>query len=320
MVSRDRSESAVTVAEKQQLRRSGRSADVRSRLMLVTLCLIWGLTWPMMKISLNAIPPLSMRTLTAVIGCVSMFAICLFKRRSLRVSTARDWLHVFVASFFNISAFSLFTAFAQILAATSRVAILTYTLPIWTLLLAWLVLGERPSRLQGVAVVLCAVGIAIIVAPLAVSGVPLGLVLAVGGGFSWAAGTVYLKWARINADPMGAAAWQLAIGFVVITACLLIFDGRLDFGTADAKALLALAFVGVMGNAVAYAMWFDILPVVPAATAALGILGIPVLGVLSTVLIVGDRLSRDDIIGFALIFAASACVLLFPQTPARASS
>ena len=310
----------MTVAEKQQLRRSGRSADVRSRLMLVTLCLIWGLTWPMMKISLNAIPPLSMRTLTAVIGCVSMFAICLVQapqpsgidRAGLAACVRRFILqHLGLQPFHRVRANS---------AATSRVAILTYTLPIWTLLLAWLVLGERPSRLQGVAVVLCAVGIAIIVAPLAVSGVPLGLVLAVGGGFSWAAGTVYLKWARINADPMGAAAWQLAIGFVVITACLLIFDGRLDFGTADAKALLALAFVGVMGNAVAYAMWFDILPVVPAATAALGILGIPVLGVLSTVLIVGDRLSRDDIIGFALIFAASACVLLFPQTPARASS
>ena len=138
--------------------------------MLVILCLIWGMTWPMMKISLNEIPPLSMRTMTAAIGGVSLFSICLFKRRSLRISTARDWAHVFVASFFNISAFSLFTAFAQILAATSRVAILTYTLPIWTLLLAWLVLGERPSRLQGFAILLCCVGIAILVAPLAATG------------------------------------------------------------------------------------------------------------------------------------------------------
>jgi len=129
----------MTVTGDQQLQKSDRAADVRSRLMLVTLCLIWGMTWPMMKISLTEIPPLSMRTMTAAIGGVALFAICLFKRRSLRVSTARDWVHIFVASFFNISAFSLFTAFAQIQAATSRVAILTYTLPIWTLLLAWLV-------------------------------------------------------------------------------------------------------------------------------------------------------------------------------------
>ncbi|MGB7102468.1 MAG: DMT family transporter [Xanthobacteraceae bacterium] len=310
----------MTVSEREpRLQKSGPAADVRSRLMLVILCLIWGMTWPMMKISLNEIPPLSMRTMTAAIGGISLFSICLFKRRSLRISTARDWAHVFVASFFNISAFSLFTAFAQILAATSRVAILTYTLPIWTLLLAWLVLGERPSRLQGFAILLCCIGIAILVAPLATTGIPLGLALAVGGGFSWAAGTVYLKWARINGDPMGAAAWQLAIGFVVITACLLIFDGGLDLGSAGPGAWLALIFVGVMGNAVAYAMWFDIVPVVPTATAALGILGIPVLGVLSTVLIVGDRLTRADIVGFAFIFAASACVLLFPHGPKRAT-
>ena len=200
---------------------------------------------------------------------------------------------MFVASFFNISAFSLFTAFAQILAATSRVAILTYTLPIWTLLLAWLVLGERPSRLQGVAIVLCAVGIAILVCAAGSIGRSAGLVLAVGGGFSWAAGTVYLKWARINADPMGAAAWQLAIGFVVITACLLIFDGRLDLGTPACRRLLGARLCRRAGQRIAYAMWFDIVPVVPAATAALGILGIPVLGVFSTVLIVGDRPTGD---------------------------
>lgn len=310
----------MTISEREpQLHKERHADEVRARLMLVTLCLIWGMTWPMMKIALNEIPPLSMRTLTAAIGGVSLFVICLVKRRSLRIRTPRAWAHVFVASFLNISAFSLFTAFAQIQAATSRVAILTYTLPIWTLVLAWLVLGERPSRLQGIAVVLCAIGIAILVAPLATSGIPLGLVLAVGAGFSWAAGTVYLKWARIDADPMGAAAWQLAIGFVEILACLLIFDGGLDLHSADAGALAALAFVGVMGNAVAYAMWFDIVPMVPAATAALGILGIPVLGVASTVLIVGDRLTGPDIIGFALIFAASACVLLFPHGPKRAT-
>ena len=130
---------------------------------------------------------------------------------------------------------------------------------------------------------LCCVGLAILVAPLATTGIPLGLALAVGGGLSWAAGTVYLKWARIDGDPMGVAGWQLAIGFVVFTACLLIFDGRLDLGAAGPSAWFALIFVGVLGNAVAYAMWFDIVPVVPAATASLGILGIPVIGVLSTV-------------------------------------
>jgi len=296
------------------------AGDIQARLTLVALCLIWGLTWPMMKIALNEMPPFSMRTLTAGLGALALLAICLAKRRSLRVSGGKAWAHVVIASLLNMVGFSLLSAFAQIAAATSRVAILTYAMPIWALLLAWLVLGERPGRIQAVAFALCAGGLAVLIRPLATTGVPLGLLLAVGSGFSWAAGTVYLKWARIDADPMGAAVWQLAIGFVVIVACLLIFDGGLDLHSADAGALAALIFVGVMGNAVAYAMWFDLVPVVPAATAALGILGIPVLGVLSTVLIVGDRLTGADILGFTFIFAASACVLLFPHTPRPVTS
>jgi drug/metabolite transporter (DMT)-like permease len=283
--------------------------DLRARLMLVVLCLIWGLTWPMMKIALNEIPPLSMRTATAFIGTLSLLAICLASGRSLRVPFGRAWLHVLAASILNVVAFSLFSAFAQIAAATSRVAILTYAMPIWTLVLGWAVLSERPSRIQSVAIALCAIGLIVLVSPVAMAttGMPWGLLFAIGSGFSWAAGTVYLKWARIDADPVGLASWQITIAFVIIAACMLLFEGGLQFQHAHAGALLAVVFTGVLGNAVAYALWFAIVRRVPALTATLGIVGIPVVGVVSTMLIIGERLSVADTIGFLFIFAASLC-------------
>ena len=288
--------------------------DIQARLMLVVLCLIWGLTWPMMKIALNEIPPLSMRTLTAGIGALALLLICLVGRRSLRIPTARAWAHVVVASILNVVGFSLFSAFAQIAAATSRVTILTYTMPIWTLVLAWVVLRERPSPVQTIAIALCAIGLAVLIRPLAATGIPLGLLLAVGSGASWAAGTVYLNWARIQADPVGLASWQITIAFFVIAASMLIFEGKLDLGAAHTDALLAVGFTGVFGNAVAYAMWFAIVRRVPALTATLRIVGIPVIGVVSTILILGERLTTADAIGFAFIFAASVCA----QLPASA--
>jgi drug/metabolite transporter (DMT)-like permease len=303
----------VTISAKEQAMHKAGAANVRARLLLILLCLIWGTTWPAMKISLNEIPPLSMRTLTAALGAVVLPLICIFRRRSLRVPNARAWAHIVAASFLNIIAFSLCSAFAQIAAATSRVAILTYTLPIWALLFAWAVLGERPNRVQWIAVALCIVGIAILVGPLATTGIPLGLALAVGGGASWAAGTVYLKWARIEADPLGAASWQMIIAFFVIAGCLLFFDGPLDLHAARADGMLAVLYSGAIGNAVAYAVWFDLVQQLPAGTVSLGILGIPVIGVTSSVLILGDRPTPTDLIGFAFTFAASACIVLTPQ-------
>jgi drug/metabolite transporter (DMT)-like permease len=309
----------VTVQKRSAKKRAAAAAaDVEARLLLALLCLVWGLTWPAMKLALGGFAPLSMRTLTAGLGALTLFLICLAKRRSFRIPNARAWGHVVIASLLNVVGFSLCSAFALMAAATSRVAILVYSLPIWTVLLAWLVLDERPNRFQAVAIGLCACGLAILIYPLAATGIPLGALFAVGAALSWAAGTVYVKWVRIEADPMGVASWQLTIAFFVIAGCMLAFGGGLDPRHADASALIGVAFSGIVGNGVAYGLWFAVIGRVSAATASLGILGIPVIGVLSSVLILGDRPTAADMIGFALIFAASVCVLATPHAPATA--
>ncbi len=123
--------------------------DIRAKLTLVLLCLIWGVTWPAMKIALEQMPPLTMRAMTSGIGALTLLVVCLVKRRSFRLATARTWADVVIASLLNVASFSLLSAFAQNATATSRVAVLTYTMPIWTVLLAWLILGERSRVCRG---------------------------------------------------------------------------------------------------------------------------------------------------------------------------
>ncbi len=267
-----------------------------------------------MKIALNEIPPISMRAATAGISALTMFIICLAKRRSFRIPNARTWGHVFIMSLLNIVGFSLLSAYAQIAADTSRVAILTYTMPVWTVLLAWLTLGERVTRVQAIAIGLSVAGLAVLIYPLARNGLPLGALFAIASGLSWAAGTVYVKWAAIEADPLGVTSWQLTLAFFVIAAVLLVFEGRLNLDTAHAGALLATAFSGIAGSAMAYAIWFEIVRRLPAATASLGALGSPAIGVISSILILGERPTGADIVGFALILSASACVVLGPPS------
>jgi drug/metabolite transporter (DMT)-like permease len=190
-------------------------------------------------------------------------------------------------------------------------------MPIWAVLLAWVVLGERPTRVHLAALGLCVVGLAVLISPLARTGIPLGVLLAVGSGLSWAAGTVYLKWARVSADPMGFASWQITIAFVLIASATLIFEGRLNLSGARTSALLAVAFSGIAGNALAYALWFGVVRRVSAVTASLGTLATPVIGVVATVLVLGERPSTADIVGFALIFTASACVVFAPWLRAK---
>ena len=179
---------------------SSARADIGARLMLAALGLIWGITWPVMKIALNEIPPLTMRATAAALGAVTYCLMCVVMRGSLRVPAPKIWAHILVGSLLNIVAFSVFGAFAQLAATTSRVAILAYTMPIWAMLLAWLFLGERPNRVQTIALLLCIAGLAILIYPLTTHGIPIGIVFALAVGVCWAGGTVYLKWAHIEAD------------------------------------------------------------------------------------------------------------------------
>jgi drug/metabolite transporter (DMT)-like permease len=293
------------------------TGNIRAKLMLVLLCLLWGTNWTVMKIALQEIPPLSMRTISSAFGALTLLGICVVSHHRLRVGSAKTWGHVCIIGLLNVGFFGILSAYAQITAATTRVTILAFTMPIWAVLLAWAVLRERPNATQVLAVVLCALGLAVLIYPLATRGVPLGLLLAVAAGATWGAGTVYVKWARLELDPLGATFWQLVIAFGAIAGCLIAVDGRLNLDHAHTGSFLAAAFAGIIGSGIAYALWFEIVRRLPAATASLGALGIPVVGVVSTVLITGETLGAADIVGFALIFAASVSVLVARSTPAR---
>ncbi len=288
------------------------SPDRTARLMLVLLSLGWGASWPAMRIALSEIPPFSMRVGTMALGVLALGLLGLLRRRSFAIGDARAWMHLVGAALFNIVAFSIFTPFAQLSAATTRVTILVYTMPIWACLLARLVLGERITPVRAVALALCAAGMAVLIAPLATAGIPGGILLALGAAGCWAAGTIYLKWARFEADPAAITFWQVVVGLVVIAACLPAFEGPLHLWPIHLKPLLGLVFLGLVGSGLAYFLWFEIVQRLPAMTASLGVLSVPAVGVLSSVVLLGERPTLPDLIGFALILSASACVLLAP--------
>jgi drug/metabolite transporter (DMT)-like permease len=284
-----------------------------AKLLLLLLSLAWGINWPVMKIALNEVSPWTLRIFGYGLGMVFLFALVKLRGRPLTLAFGPAWGHVLVSATLNVIGFGLFSAFAQLSTLTSRVVILSYSMPIWASLLAWLILGERLNVMSMAGLVLCVLGLTVLIYPLAELGVPLGLLLAVAAALSWAAGTVYLKWARMQADVITVTAWQILIAFLVIAACIPLFEETTHLSSISWAAVFALVYQGVIGTGVAYFLWFSIVRRVPAATASLGSLCVPVVGILSSMLILGDRPSLADAIGFTLIFAAAACVLLQPS-------
>jgi drug/metabolite transporter (DMT)-like permease len=278
--------------------------------MLVALSLAWGLTWPAMRIALDEVPPFSMRVVTLALGAGALFIVVGLQGRSFALGGVKNCGHLIVSGILNILSFSLLSVIAMMFTATGRVAMLAYTMPIWAALFAWFVLGERLTRARIVALVLCAAGMAILVYPLVESGALIGVLIALTIAVSWAAGTVYVKRVRITGDPIANAAWQIVVAFVVVVLCLPFAEGSLHLSQASALAVFAMIFAGIVGAGLAYFLWFGIIGRIPAMTASLGVLSAPVIGVISTAILLGEIPTVADVIGYVLIFAASVCVLL----------
>ncbi|MGE0769318.1 MAG: DMT family transporter [Hyphomicrobiaceae bacterium] len=270
--------------------------------------LFWGLNWPAVKILLTGAGPWTLRAAGLTGGAALLAIATRASGQSLRVSR-RHWANLTVAALLNVAAFNLLSVFAQMSMSASRAAILTYTMPLWSVLFARAALGEPIDRPRGVALSLGASGIALLAVPFwsvaQTGGIPLGLIYVLGAAIAWAAGTVFIKAAAPEAAPLALTTWQFAIGAAVVTIGMLCFEvPRLEL---ERPLILAMfAYNILFPQAIAYALWFGLMARVPASTAALGTLLVPIFAVVSSSLWLGERLGSLDLAGFALILLGVA--------------
>jgi len=289
-------------------------ADVAgtAKLLVVLLAFAWGFNWIAAMVALHEVPPWSLRFVGVTIGAVTLFAAALLTGHDLRVPR-RQRLHIMVAGFFNIAAFNILSAFAQLSGPTSRAVIITYSMPIWATVLGRLVLGERLNAIGMLAFGLCVAGLTTLVWPQFAAGLPPSVFYSLGCALSWALATVYMKWVKVTVEPLANAAWQMLFGWVLIGIGMLLFDHYPRLWPIHTESMLAILYIGVFGVGLAHFLWWAIVGRLPTITASIGALLVPVIGVTASTIFLGERPTTPDIIGFIMIFAAAACVLLQPN-------
>jgi drug/metabolite transporter (DMT)-like permease len=283
-------------------------------LLLVALSFCWGLSWTAMRIALDEVSPWSMRLIGYSIGAVTLLILIKAQGRSLAIPSGRDRLHTVIAALFLAVGFGVAGTFAQLMANTSRVIIVNYSMPVWVSVMAYFVLRERINARAAAGLALCIAGLAVLVYPVAEESLrePIGLLLAFCCALAWGGGTVYMKWARIQGDLLAITFWQIMVGVATFTIFYLIFEGLPKFEPLQWRTWAGLLYNGILGTGIAYFIWFNIIGRLSTVMASLGALINPVVGVLGAIIVLGDRPTVPDMIGFALIFFAAACVMI-PQ-------
>ncbi len=269
---------------------------------LTVLTAIWGYNWIVMKLALVDAPALTFSALRSLLSAVALFGVLIVLRR--RLAPARGGSLVLLG-LLQTMGFVGFAALALETGAAGKSAVLAYTMPFWTLLLAGPLLGERMRRAQWPAVALAAAGLAGILSPWSGTLNLTASLFSLGAAWSWSASNIVAK--RMNLDGselLNVSAWQMVFGGIGLSALAVWLDTEPVNWTTSFS--LALAYNAILATALAWLLWLFALNRLSAGATGLASLGSPVLALVVAWVQLGEVPTPAEGAGMALIVIALA--------------
>ncbi len=294
-------------------------------LLLAVLTVLWGSNWPAMKLAVRELDPWTFRTICLLVGGAGLLALVRAGGQSLAIPRGERGPLALVA-LFNITGWHLCSAYGLTLIPAGRGAIIAYTMPLWTVIFGRVLVGQRIGSTRLVALLLGLAGMAVLMAPdaRALWAAPAGTVLMLAAAVSWAIGTVLTKASRWTMPTAALTGWQVVLGGVPIALGAVLRAAGPDgvpllsqLASASSATILGTAYATFVGAIFCHWAWFRLVSILPAATAAIGTLGIPIVGVFASALVLGEPVGPAELLALGLVVGGLAILVrgLAPRDP-----
>ena len=289
----------------------------RQWLVLVLLTIVWGINWPIMKLGVTGFPPLTFRMMCLWLGTPVLGLALLAIRVPLRIPR-EHWRELLVLAVFNMFIWHGLIIIAVQSLSSGRSAILGYTMPIFSAVLGAVFFGDRLAKRSWIGVGAAAVGVTLLLWHefTHLSGRPLGVLLALVAASTWALGTQLLRRTQMPVPTLAISFWMTAMTAVVMTVLAVVFE-RHRWVAPSSTHWGSIVFNAVLVFGFAHAAWFYLARSLPPVASTLSVMLIPVVGVFSGALWLGELLHWQDWAAVVLMVASIAAVL-WPKRPAPA--
>jgi drug/metabolite transporter (DMT)-like permease len=282
---------------------------------LLALTLVWGLNWPIMKLGVSGFPAWSFRALSMWIALPVMAALVFWRGLSFRIPRAQ-WPELLQLAVFNMLVWHTLAMLAIASLSSGRAAILGYTMPVFSALLGAWWFGQRlaPRAWGGVAAATVGVCLLLWHELTQFSGQPVAVLMMLFSALCWAWGTQRMRSTAITAPILTLTFWMTLITAVWLS--LLAVTTETPQWHAPSPAVWASVLYNAVGViAFAQVVWLGMARDLPPVASTLSVMFIPVIGVFSGALWLGEVLYWQDWTAVALIALAIATVL-WPARPA----
>jgi drug/metabolite transporter (DMT)-like permease len=201
-----------------------------------------------------------------------------------------------------------------VLIPSGQAAILGFTMPLWAALIAWALLGQRPTRQVLLALAVGGAGVVLLImnGMDAYAKAPLGFATGLLAGLGWAVGTLILKRWPVPVSPLVLTGWQLLVAALPITVAAFAL-GNGNWFLPSPTTLLVIAYITLVPMAIGNAAWFAVVGLLPANIAGLSSVMVPVVAMVSGALVHREPLGPVQWVSMFCCAAGVALALLRPS-------
>ena len=277
-------------------------------LLFAVVVMIWGSNWAVTQFIVQSVPPLWASAIRSAIATVALLAL-LLARGQFALLRCGDVPVVLSVAILHMGAFAVLIAFGLQLVPVGRSIVLGYTTPLWVAPAAWLLLREPMTRSRLAGVGLGLAGLATMFNPQAFdwsdSSALIGNGLILLAAMCWAANILYVRAHTWISSPFQLVFWQALLATIILSTLALSING-LPQVTWTPKLTGAFLFGGICGTALAHWAMVTVNRSLPAVTTSLGLLATPVVGVVTSVIWLGEPISVSLMLAMTMIIAGIA--------------
>jgi drug/metabolite transporter (DMT)-like permease len=288
----------------------------RQQLVLVFfLTAVWGINWPVMKLGVTGYPALTFRAISLVLGVPVLALGLLILKVPFRVPR-RYWRELLWLSATNMFIWHACIILAVRTLSSGRSAILGYTMPIFSAVIGALLFSTGLSRRGWLGVSAAAFGVTLLLWHefTGLAGHPAGVVLALVAASTWALGTQLLRRTKMDLPTLTISFWMTALTAIFVVVLSTVFEVR-NWQPPSRTVWAAILFNAVMIFGFAHATWFYLARALPPVASTLSVMFIPVVGVFSGALWLGEVLHWQDWAAVVLMVVAIGSVLWPAPSP-----
>lgn len=280
--------------------RSDRTAYV----ILTGMAVCFGGTWVAGAVAVDAAPAFTIAAVRFGVASVLLFAWARLANRPLSPVRRADWPLIAGLGLTAIAGYNWLFLTGLTLAPASDGAIIVPGLaPVFTVILAGLVLREHLGIRGYIGLAVAAVGLYLVVNPSGVSDDRrlLGDLLFLAGAVCWGIYSVLARIASRRFDAVSTTLYGTALGTLILIPPALLEGGLDRLARAPADALIGMAYLALFGTVGAFVLLNMGLARIGAARASAFALLVPVVGVLSSVALLDERLGPLTVLGGAIV-------------------